>query len=65
MGMSFGSFAQRKSGTETSISDSGVEKVTNVSDINFDKDLDVTDDGDGTVTIDFPPQLKAFINIGL
>lgn len=38
--------------TRTNVSDSGVEVVPETSDINFDTNLSVTDDGDGSVTVD-------------
>lgn len=38
--------------TRTDVSDSGVEVVPETSDINFDTNLSVTDDGDGSVTVD-------------
>lgn len=39
-------------GSATSVSDDGAEVVADTSDINFDQNLDVTDDGDDTVTVD-------------
>lgn len=38
--------------TTTDVSDSGTTVVSDVTDINFNNDLDVTDDADGTVTVD-------------
>lgn len=38
--------------TRANVSDSGTEVVTDVDDINFDSNLNVTDDGDNSVTVD-------------
>lgn len=44
--------SQTGTDTHTNVSDDGTSALTDTDDINFGTDLSVTDDGDGTVTVD-------------